>query len=156
MWNKRPLLKGTEYCWVLCKTCRTKHSSLYARNTHNQWRDCVLCRKERVEGGSGPDQDEEQQAQEAEGEQGGEGGGQGGPEEQGELGQDCKVLMSWTDSLKFVNNWLKVVNYCCLLYLFHLGAASLERRKSGASSLGRSSSHSPLMDSSLHMETLVR
>ena len=56
-----------------------------------------------MEGGSGPDQDQEQQAEEVEGGQGGEGRGrQGGAEEQGEHWQDGKVRSHLFRSLKLM------------------------------------------------------
>ena len=61
------------------------------------------CRQEGVEGGSGPDQDQEQQAEEVEGGQGGEGRGrQGGAEEQGEHWQDGKVRSHLFRSLSWI------------------------------------------------------
>ena len=108
------------------------------------------CRQEGVEGGSGPDQDQEQQAEEVEGGQGGEGRGrQGGAEEQGEHWQDGKVR-SRSD------RWVELQFFIPHSLLTLPGAASLERRRSGPSSLARSSSHSPSTDWSLRMETLVR
>ena len=129
--------------------------------TLKQWSDCIQCREERVEGGSRPDQDQEQQAEEVEGGQGGEGGEhQGGAEEQGEPGQDCQVkelhLFTFWANLA-TREWLYESN-CekITLRCLNLGAASLVRRRRGASSPGRSSSPSLWTASYQHMATLVR
>ena len=66
-----------------------------------------------MEGGSGPDQDQEQQAEEVEGGQGGEGRGrQGGAEEQGEHWQDGKVRSHLFRSLKLNNSSTFHILYC--------------------------------------------
>ena len=66
-----------------------------------------------MEGGSGPDQDQEQQAEEVEGGQGGEGRGrQGGAEEQGEHWQDGKVRSHFFRSLKLNYSSTFHILYC--------------------------------------------